>query len=662
MLSSTATVPKLILITPEGRRSECPLGAEPCSIGRSRENSLPIAEMRASRRHCRVEATGGRFVVVDEGSRNGTLLNGKLVDRAPLAKGDLIEIGQTRIFFEEVNEELLGLQTVQFAAPAAAAAAALVDEENLLRLQRTARALNSELDPAKLFDLIVDHAIDIAKAERGFLLLSGENGSFDFAASRNFAGDSVAGTELEISRSLASRAIAEGAPICAVNCAEDERFRDVQSISILGVRSVLCIPLRDRGVVIGAIYLDNRLARRAFGNEDVRMLEALADHAAVAVRNARLFAAAEVTRRELEQSRSRVEALNARLETIVRGQSMELEELRDAFRARETLGTKYDYQEIIGKSPAVLQMLKLLDRVVDSEVPVHIYGESGTGKELVARAIHKLGPRGKGAFVSENCAALTETLLESELFGYVKGAFTGADKDRKGLFELAHKGTLFLDEVGDTSPGMQRKLLRVLQEGEVRPVGGVMPVKVDVRILSASNRDLTAMVADGSFREDLFYRLRVLHIRLPPIRERKEDIPLLISHFLDREAKRMGGKPRRLAPGVIDLLVAYDWPGNVRELENEVLRMVALSGEVVEADVLSEQIRGHVPKGLPVGSPDEVRDLNVLVETVEVNEIRTALRLADNNKTRAADALKISRFALQRKLEKYGIVLPDVPE
>jgi transcriptional regulator with GAF, ATPase, and Fis domain len=647
-------VAKLILINPDGKRAEKPLAAEPCSIGRSRENTLPISEIRASRRHCRVEPSNGKFVVVDEGSRNGTLLNGKLVQKAPLSPGDLIEIGRTRIFFEEVDEELLGRQTAQLDSPDTQ-----MGDENLLRLQRTARALNSELDPTKLFDLIVDHAIDIAKAERGFLLLRGADGTFEFAASRNFAGDSVAGSDLEISRSLANRAIEEGEPICAVNCAEDERFRDVQSISILGLRSVLCIPLRDRELVVGAIYLDNRLARRAFGNEDLRMLEALADHAAVAVRNARLFAAAGVTSRELDESRRRVEALNERLETIVRGQSMELETLRDAFRARETLGTKYDYREIIGRSPAILQTLRLLDRVVDSEVPVHVHGESGTGKELVARAIHVHGPRGKGPFVSENCAALTETLLESELFGYVKGAFTGAEKDRKGLFEQAHKGTLFLDEVGDMSQGMQRKLLRVLQEGEVRPVGGVNPILVDVRILSASNRDLSAMVEDGTFREDLYYRLRVLHIRMPPVRERKEDIPLLISHFLDREAKRMGGKPRRLAPGVIELLTAYDWPGNVRELENEVLRMVALSGEVVEPDVLSEQIRGHVPRGLPVGSPDEVRDLNVLIETVEVNEIRKALRLAENNKTRAADLLKISRFALQRKLEKYGIELPD---
>jgi transcriptional regulator with GAF, ATPase, and Fis domain len=646
-------VPKLILVTPEGRRTERPLGAGPCSIGRSRENTLPIAEMRASRRHCRVETGDGRWLVVDEGSRNGTLLNGKLVQRAPLAPGDLIEIGATRIFFDQVDEDILGMKTAEIRIDDGAYA------ENLLRLQRTARALNSELDPGKLFDLIVDHAIDIVKAERGFLLLRGADGSFDFAASRNFAGDSVEGSELEISRSLANRAIAEGQAICAVNCAEDERFRDVQSISILGLRSVLCIPLRDRDAVVGAVYLDNRLARRAFGDEDMRMLEALADHAAVALRNARLFSANDATRRELEESRQRVEALNERLEKIVRGQSMELEHLRDAIRARETLGTKYDYREIIGRSPAILTMLKLLDRVVDSEVPVHVYGESGTGKELVARAIHVHGPRAKGAFVSENCAALTETLLESELFGYVKGAFTGAERDRKGLFEMAHKGTLFLDEVGDTSPGMQRKLLRVLQEGEVRPVGGVNPVKVDVRILSASNRDLSAMIEEGTFREDLFYRLRVLHIRMPPVRERREDIPLLVTHFLDREAKRMGGKPKRLVPGVLELLMAYDWPGNVREIENEVLRMVALSGEVIEPEVLSEQIRGHVPANLPLGSPDEVRDLNAIVETIEVNEINKALRLTENNKTRAAELLRISRFALQRKLEKYGIALPD---
>ena len=558
-------MPKLILDLPDGRRTEVPLHDAPAWIGRSRENEVPIADVRASRRHCAVEPKGGAWYVTDDGSRNGTLLNGKLVERARLAPGDLIEIGGTRIWFDRVdagpdpNKTMVQPENLREER----------GQQDLLRLQRIARALNMELDPAKLLEMILDHAIDIVRAERGFVLLRGEGDKVDFAASRNYSGDSVPGTDLDISRSLANRVLSTGEPVMAVNALEDERFRDVESISILGLRSVLAIPLRERDDVVGAIYLDNRLQRRAFGPEDLRMLEALADHAAVALRNARLFQRLELQRGELEQSQLRVQALNSRLETIVRGQTVELEHLRDAIRVRETLATKYDYKEIIGRSPAVLQMLRLLDRVVDSEVPVHVHGESGTGKELVARAIHAYGPRAKGPFVSENCAALTETLLESELFGYVKGAFTGADKPRKGLFEMAHKGTLFLDEVGDMSPGMQRKLLRVLQEGEVRPVGGVEPVRVDVRIVSASNRDLSAMIETGEFREDLFYRLRVLHIRLPALRERKEDVPLLVSAFLDREAKRSGGKPRRLAPGVMDHLLSYDWPGNIRELENE---------------------------------------------------------------------------------------------
>jgi transcriptional regulator with GAF, ATPase, and Fis domain len=648
-------VPKLILDLPDGRRTETALKEGPAWIGRSRENEVPIADVRASRRHCCVEPAGGAWWLRDDGSRNGTLLNGKLVERAKLAPGDVIEIGATKIWFDQVGDGIDPNKTMVLPQNPREERG----QQDLLRLQRIARAMNAELDPAKLLELILDHAIDIVRAERGFVLLRGEGGKVDFAASRNFSGDSVPASELDISRSLASQVLSTGEPVMAVNALEDERFRDVESISILGLRSVLAIPLRERDDVVGAIYLDNRLQRRAFGPDDLRMLEALADSAAVALRNARLFARLEHQRQELDESRQRVEALNARLEGIVRGQGVELEHLRDAIRVRENLGTKYDYKEIIGRSPAILQAMRLLDRVVDSEVPVHIHGESGTGKELVARAVHAYGPRAKGPFVSENCAALTETLLESELFGYVKGAFTGADKPRKGLFELAHKGTLFLDEVGDMSPGMQRKLLRVLQEGEVRPVGGVEPVKVDVRIVSASNRDLQAMVATHEFREDLFYRLRVLHIRLPSLRERREDIPLLVSTFLDREAKRQGGRPRRIAPGVMDLLLAYDWPGNVRELENECLRMLALSGEVIEPEVLSEQVRGFVPKPMDAGRPDEVRDLNLLVEQVEVSEIRKALGLHEGNKTRAADALKISRFALQRKLEKYGIAAAD---
>ncbi|MDJ0523360.1 MAG: sigma 54-interacting transcriptional regulator, partial [Planctomycetota bacterium] len=255
---------------------------------------------------------------------------------------------------------------------------------------------------------------------------------------------------------------------------------------------------------------------------------------------------------------------------------------------------------------------------------------------------------------SENCAALTDTLLESELFGHVKGSFTGADRDKKGLFELADKGTLFLDEVGDMSPDMQKKLLRALQEGEIRPVGGKAVKHVDVRIVSASNKNLARLVGAGEFREDLFYRLRVLTVDLPPLRDRKDDVALLTQHFLELHTK--SGRPvKQLDDGVLELLQGYDWPGNVRELENEVKRMVALSEETIGADVLSQHVRRGARGIVDLADDDEVHNLIELVERVERREIEKALRVAQGNKTRAADLLGISRFTLQRKLDKYDM-------
>ena len=251
-------------------------------------------------------------------------------------------------------------------------------------------------------------------------------------------------------------------------------------------------------------------------------------------------------------------------------------------------------------------VLRLLDKIVQTDEPVLITGESGTGKELIARAIHSKGPRSTKPFLSENCAALTDTLLESELFGHVRGSFTGADRDKKGLFELADKGTLFLDEVADMSPDMQKKLLRTLQEGEVRPVGGKGVKKVDVRIVSASNKKLENLVRAGEFREDLFYRLRVLTVDLPPLRDRKGDVPLLVEHFL-RLYSAKGRAPKTIEEEVMSTLGGYDWPGNIRELENEVKRMLALSDDVVTLDVLSPAVRGGGALGYSGGNEGPVR-------------------------------------------------------
>ncbi|MEK7483757.1 MAG: sigma 54-interacting transcriptional regulator [Planctomycetota bacterium] len=253
---------------------------------------------------------------------------------------------------------------------------------------------------------------------------------------------------------------------------------------------------------------------------------------------------------------------------------------------------KYSYEKIIGRSPAICRIFETLDKISEAEhLPVLILGKSGTGKELVAQVIHDNSPRRGKPYIAENCAAIPETLLESELFGYVPGAFTGADKVKKGLFEMAHTGTLFLDEVGDMSLEMQKKLLRALQEGEIRPVGASTTQKVDVRIIAATNRDLKTMIQEGLFREDLYFRLSALIIYLPDLAERKNDIEELLEFFLEKIAKDLGQPKKMLDPALKARLLQYSWPGNVRELENEVKRMVALGEQVLTLDILSPQIR-----------------------------------------------------------------------
>ncbi len=312
--------------------------------------------------------------------------------------------------------------------------------------------------------------------------------------------------------------------------------------------------------------------------------------------------------------------------------------------------------ELVGRTPAMLSVYKQIARAADSVVPVLIVGESGTGKELVARALHRNSQRASRPFVAINCGAIAESLLESELFGHSRGAFTGAVADAKGIFEQAQGGTVFLDEIGETVPALQVKLLRVLEEGEVRPVGGSRPVKVDNRVVAATNRDLERAVAEKHFRADLYYRLSVIVIRLPALRERRDDIPLLISTFLKAACKRTG-RQVELSSGALDVLLAHDWPGNVRQLENTIERVVLFSqGAVVGPDDLPTLLQGarrDVPAGL-------FEDLPTLDE-VERRYIEYVLQSVRRNRTRAADVLGIDRRTLYRMADRFGIKLGDEP-
>ena len=320
------------------------------------------------------------------------------------------------------------------------------------------------------------------------------------------------------------------------------------------------------------------------------------------------------------------------------------------------LGSRYKYDNMIGKSDAMQKLYTLLDKVKGADCTVLVQGENGTGKELIAKSIHYNSSRSSKPFVIQNCSAFNDNLLESELFGHAKGSFTGAHKDKKGLFDIADKGTFFLDEIGDTSPQMQVKLLRVLQEGTFTPVGGLESHKVDVRIIAATNRNLKEMVAEGTFREDLYYRLNVINLRVPPLRERKEDIPLLAEFFIDLACKRTNMPKRVLTKRALEKLYDYQWPGNVRELQNEMERLVVLSGEEskIKADMFSPKILESAQKSKIQGTRI-MGKLKDAIEDLEIQMIKDGLRRTGWNKSKLAKELGISRAGLIMKVEKYDL-------
>jgi two-component system response regulator HupR/HoxA len=317
-------------------------------------------------------------------------------------------------------------------------------------------------------------------------------------------------------------------------------------------------------------------------------------------------------------------------------------------------GPRTGYHGIVGGAPAMQELYTLLDRIAPSDATVLVTGENGTGKELVARAIHVGSDRRDRRFVVTNCSAFNDNLLDSELFGHKRGAFTGAVVDKPGLFEIADTGTFFLDEIGDMSPSLQVKVLRVLQEGTFTRVGDTETRRVDVRIIAATNRDLSAMVANGQFREDLFYRVHVLSVMLPALRDRREDVPVLIEHFLTRQRR---GRAKRLTTECAERMLAYPWPGNVRELENEIERLVVLAGDAptIGPDLLSPRIRAWVPPA-PEPPPEvDPSSLPAAVEALERRMIRAAMQRHGGNKTRAAEELKVSRRNLIRLVQKYEL-------
>ncbi len=699
------------------------------TIGRALGCTIPLKDLQVARFHASLERKGTGLLLKPSGRGVGTWLNGSPVEEAAdIRVGDRMTFGKTHVILDAIlpgrripppGQEPEAEKAEEATAQVLPPDSALVEPESKSLLERSgvfrvfgrkplppepakaappldpAPAVPAQASPAeanrsigfstemlrapgsqgaeeahalrrileinkriarvteedRLLDLVLQAAADLTGAERGLVLVP-----------------TAEGGGAEVRRDLGGGA----ADRDAWSAAARRVMSSGRGVSLEGdgasQRALLCVPLRGEKGVLGLLYLDRRPGDGPFPARASVLLEALADQASLALQTAALVRENRSRSEDLEAAGRRLAEANRALEEALRDRTVELRTAREeAARARSDLQLKFRYDRIIGRSAPMRTLLSLVDKVTESTVPILIEGESGTGKELVARAVHFNGSRSGKPFVVENCAAVPDALIENELFGHERGSYTGAERSEEGLFERADGGTLFLDEVGDMSPEMQKKVLRVFQEGEVRRVGGKTVKRVDVRVLSATNRDLVRMVKDGRFREDLFYRLCVVRVRIPPLRERLEDVPMLAAHFLDRIAREAGGEAPRLEADALDALAAYPWPGNVRELENEIRRAATLSEGVIVPDVLSPHVRdarggggaaGTGPQGsppLPSAEGPPGRTLREAVEGLERVMLLAALRDCSGNKTRAARVLGLSRLGLRKKMARFGM-------
>jgi Nif-specific regulatory protein len=423
--------------------------------------------------------------------------------------------------------------------------------------------------------------------------------------------------------------------------AQDPRhYSDVDSATEFKTTSMVAVPLKTKEKTIGVLEVLNKI-KGDFDQNDFNFLVTLAPIIAMALDNARMCT-------ELNSAYRELQLINKDKDEVIKKTKNEVAYLR-----RE-VERHYRFDQVIGNSERMLEVFRLCERVIDSDITVLIEGDTGTGKELIARTIHFNGPRKKMPFVSQNCGGIPDTLLASELFGHKRGSFTGAVKDKKGLFEIAHGGTVFLDEVAEMSPAMQTSLLRVLQEGEIKPLGSDRSKKVDVRVISATNKNLENEVKEGRLREDLFYRLSVFAVELPPLRDRTGDIPVLANHFVAKYNKKTKKPVTGFSQEAMDCLSSYHFPGNVRELENEIERAIAMvtDSNQIEISNLSDKIRDDSVReihGVKMRS-----SLKEMVETLEKSVLMEKLREHGGNKTRVAKELGLSRNGLMKKMQRYG--------
>ena len=555
------------------------LANEENSIGRDPSNLVSILDSSVSRHHCVIRKRDGHFEIEDLKSRNRTLVNGEAVTGHTLQAGDEIKIGSSVFRFvaepqgESTSDEIeigeAGASTIVLRKEDAVYLKAAEVISVLPTTARTVRDLNALLRISRVVNSvrglealqrqILESVLEVIPADRAAILLT-ESGAPDFATAFGVDKSGEPKQPVQVSRTIVARVLEEGVAVLSNDISQIQEFSEAESVVVRNIRSVLAVPLEVLDQLLGVIYLDASDPSVRFDSGHLQLLTAVGSTAAMGLENAR-----------------RVEWLESEFERLQAEMNVE--------------------HNMIGDGPRMREVYQFINRVAPTGSTVLIHGESGTGKELVARAIHRNSPRSAKPYVAINCAAITDTLLESELFGHEKGAFTGAAAQKKGKLEVAEGGTVFLDEIGELAPALQAKLLRVLQEREFERVGGTKTIKLDVRILAATNRDLEEEARNGKFRQDLFFRLNVVSIRMPALRERREDISLLATHFVKKYAERAKRPIAGISPQARTCLTQYDWPGNVRELENAMERAVVLgSSDMILPEDLPESVLERDPQ------------------------------------------------------------------
>ncbi len=618
--------PRLVVLSGPLKDSTIPLAEGEISIGREAGNGIALPDTSVSRRHCVLSWQDGRYRVRDVASRNGTLVNGTVIEEMWLAHGDQITTGDSSFLLLLEEEDVPAPGRVEFEEAEFKAPTTIIHPRDVMYLQpdrlqrelpansRVARNLNALLNICRIVHAIrglndlqgqlLDLIFEVAPAGRGAILLADSGGEFNatFVRMRE-AGE----TQLvRVSRTIANQVLRQGVAILGSDVAGSE-LREVASLVASEVRSLLCVPLTVFERVIGCIYLDSDSVSNRFSEEHLQLVTAIAGVSAMALENARRL-------QWLEQENDR----------------LKLEMSQDRM--------------MVGEGAPMKQIYDFIRRVATADSTVLIEGESGTGKELAARAVHLNSPRAGKPFVAINCAAFAETLLETEMFGHERGAFTGAAVQKKGRLEVADGGVVFLDEIGDMSLALQVKLLRALQEREFERVGGTRPIKVDIRIIAATNCNLEQAVRDGNFRQDLYYRLAVLKMTMPPLRERREDIPMLGRYFVQKHAKRCKVKPLPISREALACLMNYDWPGNVRELENAIERALVMgSSEMILPEDLPETLLERTP-------PPEMIEAkyHAAVKELKKQLIRDAVEQAQGSYADAARMLGVHPNYLHR--------------